>query len=92
MGMNKLPNIHPGEILLKDFLEPKGLSKNALANRIGVPATRIGDITSDHQGITGDTDIRLSRHFGTTEGYCCGCKTLTTLKQHAGKWRRRSGA
>ena len=69
MGMNKLPNIHPGEILLKDFLEPKGLSKNALANRIGVPATRIGDITSDHQGITGDTDIRLSRHFGTTEGY-----------------------
>lgn len=66
---NKLPNIHPGEILLEDFMKPNGLTKNALATRIGVPATRIGEITLKRRGITGDTDIRLSRYFGTTEGY-----------------------
>ncbi|HAA44765.1 MAG: XRE family plasmid maintenance system antidote protein [Halomonas sp. 54_146] len=65
----RLPNIHPGEILWEDFMEPKGLTKRALAEAIGVPSTRVGDITLGRRGITADTDIRLSRYFGTTEGY-----------------------
>ncbi|MDY8110278.1 HigA family addiction module antitoxin [Fulvimarina sp. 2208YS6-2-32] len=68
--MNELiTNVHPGEILLEDFLEPMGLTKNALATAIGVPATRIGDLTRGRRAITADTDLRLSRYFGTSEGY-----------------------
>ncbi len=65
----RLPNIHPGEILLEDFIEPMGLTKNALATAIGVPATRIGEITRGARSVTADTDLRLSRYFGTSEGY-----------------------
>lgn len=65
----KLPNVHPGEILWEDFMEPSGLTKRGLADAIGVPATRIGEITRGRRGITADTDLRLSRYFGTTEGY-----------------------
>lgn len=64
-----LPNIHPGDILLEDFIEPMGLTKNALATAIGVPATRIGEITRGTRAITADTDLRLSRYLGTSEGY-----------------------
>ncbi|WP_018936353.1 MULTISPECIES: HigA family addiction module antitoxin [unclassified Thioalkalivibrio] len=66
---DKLPNVHPGEILWEDFMVPAGLTKRALADAIGVPATRIGDITLGRRGITAETDLRLSRYFGTTEGY-----------------------
>lgn len=65
----KLPNVHPGEILMEDFMEPMGLSKNGLAKAIDVPATRIGELTRGRRRITGDTDLRLSRYFGTSEGY-----------------------
>lgn len=67
--MAKLPNIHPGEILYEDFMQPMGLSKNALAKQMGVPATRIGDITLGRRAITADTDLRLAKVFGTSEGY-----------------------
>lgn len=50
-------------------MQPAGMTKNALAVKLGVPASRIGDITLGRRGITGDTAIRLSRHFGTTEDY-----------------------
>ncbi|NLC21660.1 MAG: HigA family addiction module antidote protein [Halomonadaceae bacterium] len=69
IATERLPNIHPGDILLEDFIEPMGLTKNALANAIGVPATRIGEITRGARAITADTDLRLSRYFGTSEGY-----------------------
>lgn len=65
----RLPNVHPGEILLEDFIKPLGLTKNGLASAIGVPATRIGEITRGKRAITADTDLRLSRFFGTSEGY-----------------------
>lgn len=64
-----LPNVHPGDILLEDFIEAMGLTKNALATAIDVPATRIGEITRGTRAITADTDLRLSRYFGTSEGY-----------------------
>ncbi|WP_445003034.1 HigA family addiction module antitoxin [Halomonas mongoliensis] len=67
--VDRLPNVHPGEILLEDFIEPLGLTKNALANALGVPATRVGEITRGKRAITADTDLRLSRFLGTSEGY-----------------------
>lgn len=65
----RIDNVHPGEILLEDFIEPMGLTKNALATALGVPATRVGEIVRGSRAISADTDIRLSRYFGTSEGY-----------------------
>lgn len=76
-----LPNIHPGEILLEDFIEPLGLTKNALATAIDVSATRIGDIVRGDRGITADTDLRLSRFFGTSEGYWLALQVAYDLEQ-----------
>ncbi|MEL7965960.1 HigA family addiction module antitoxin [Vreelandella neptunia] len=67
--MAKLPNIHPGEILYEAFMQPMALSKNALAKQMCVPATRIGEITLGRRAITADTDLRLAKIFGTSEGY-----------------------
>jgi addiction module HigA family antidote len=57
---------HPGEVLKEDFLVPNGLSQHALAMRIRVPATRIGDIVHGRRAITPDTALRLARFFGTS--------------------------
>jgi len=64
-----LKNPHPGEILQEEFLEPLGLSQNALAQAIGVPANRINEITRGRRGITADTDLRLARFFRLSEGF-----------------------
>lgn len=64
-----LNNPHPGEILQEEFLEPLGLSQNALAQAIGVPANRINEIIRGRRGITADTDLRLARFFKLSEGY-----------------------
>ncbi len=57
------PPIHPGEMLREEFLVPMGLSSNALAMAIGVPATRIGEIVHERRGISADTALRLGRYF-----------------------------
>lgn len=64
-----LNNPHPGEILQEEFLEPLGLSQNALAQAIGVPSNRISELVRGRRGITADTDLRLGRYFGLSEGY-----------------------
>lgn len=64
-----LDNPHAGIILQEEFLEPLGLSQNALAQAIGVPANRINEIIRGRRGITADTDLRLARFFGMSEGY-----------------------
>ena len=61
-----LKPIHPGEVLLKDFLEPLKLSQNEPARQIGVPPRRINEIVLGKRGITADTAMRLSRFFGTS--------------------------
>lgn len=61
---NKMRPIHPGEILLEDFLIPLGMSANALAMALHVPAPRINDIVRERRAITPDTAIRLARYFG----------------------------
>lgn len=57
-------SVHPGEVLREDFLAPIGLSVNALALALGVPATRIHEIVKERRGITADTAFRLARYFG----------------------------
>ncbi len=64
-----IENPHAGVILQEEFLEPLGLSQNALAQAIGVPANRINEIIRGRRGITADTDLRLARFFGMSEGY-----------------------
>jgi len=67
--MTKLRPITPGEILMEEFLKPMGLSQYRLAKEIGVPAQRIGDIVAGKRTITADTDLRLCRFFGLSNGY-----------------------
>ncbi len=65
-GKDRLPPIHPGEILREEFLVPLGMSAHALALALRVPATRINDIVNEKRGVTVDTALRLARYFGTT--------------------------
>ena len=62
----RLAPVHPGEVLSEEFLIPLGLSSNALAKRIGVPANRVSMIAAGKRGITGDTALRFAEAFGTT--------------------------
>jgi addiction module HigA family antidote len=67
--MKKLNPIPPGEILLEEFLKPMGLSQYRLAKEINVPAQRISAIVNGKRAITADTDLRLCRFFGLSNGY-----------------------
>lgn len=67
--MRELPPIHPGEILLEEFLKPLELSQYALAKAIGVPPRRINEIVHGNRAITADTDLRLCRYFRLSDGY-----------------------
>jgi addiction module HigA family antidote len=64
-----LPNPHPGEILAEEFLEPMELSQTALARALGVPPRRINEIVLGKRAITADTDLRLARYFGLSDGF-----------------------
>ena len=70
--MNRLPNIHPGEILREEFLKPMGISQYRLAKAISVPAMRISKICAGKRSVTADTALRFSRAFGTTPGFWLG--------------------
>lgn len=63
---DRMPPLHPGEMLREEFMVPLGLSANALALALRVPATRIGEIVKERRGITADTALRLGRYFGMT--------------------------
>ena len=65
----RLPNIHPGEVLYEEFLEPLGISRYKLAKAIGVTPMRISEICAGKRAVTVDTALRLSRAFGTTPGF-----------------------
>jgi len=62
--------IHPGEILREEYLEPTGMSVNALSKALRVPATRMNEIVRENRGITADTAMRLARYFNTSERFC----------------------
>ncbi len=67
--MPKLKPVTPGELLLEEFLRPMGISQYRLAKEIGVPAQRIGEIVAGRRSVTADTDLRLCRFFGLSNGY-----------------------
>lgn len=67
--MGKLNPVTPGELLSEEFLKPLGITQYRLAKEIGVPAQRVGDIVAGKRAITADTDLRLCRFFGLSNGY-----------------------
>ena len=69
MSDSVIKNPHAGEILKCEFLDELGMSQNALAHAINVPPNRIHAIVNGNRGITADTDLRLCRYFGLSEGY-----------------------
>lgn len=76
-----LSNPHPGEILLKDFMEPVGLSQNALARAVRVPPRRINELVQGKRAVSADTDLRLARYFGVSEGFFLGLQADYDLMQ-----------
>ena len=81
MAKNQLPNIHPGEVLEQEFLQPLGVSRYRLAKDIGVPATRIGEICAGRRAITADTALRLARYFGTSAKFWLGLQEDYDLEE-----------
>ena len=77
----KLPNVHPGEVLLEEFLEPTGISQNRLARAIGVPPRRVNEIVLGKRSITPDTALRLSRFFGTSSRFWLGLQMDYDLEE-----------
>lgn len=76
-----LPNPHPGEILLEEFLRPLEVSQNALARAVHVPPRRLNEIVLGKRAITADTDLRLARYFGMSEGFFLGLQADYDLKE-----------
>lgn len=70
--METLDNIHPGEVLLEEFLEPMGISAYRLAKETGIPQTRISEIIKGRRRVTADTALRFSKYFGTTPKFWLG--------------------
>ena len=75
MAEEKLHPVHPGEVLLEEFLKPMGMSQNRLALNIGVPPRRINEIVLEKRRITADTALRLSRYFRTSPQFWLGLQT-----------------
>ncbi len=80
MARKKAPPIHPGEILLEEYLEPLGISQYRLAKEISVPARRINEIVHGKRSITADTALRLARYFGTSERFWLNLQTHYDLE------------
>lgn len=76
-----LPNIHPGEVLLEEFLKPLGLSQNRVAREIGVPPRRVNEIVLAKRAITPDTALRFARYFGNSERFWLGLQTDYDLEE-----------
>ena len=79
--MKNLPNIHPDEVLLEEFLTPMGISQNTLAGAAGVPPRRINEIVLGKRGVTADTAVRLAAALGTSERFWLGLQADYDLEQ-----------
>ena len=80
MVQEKMPPIHPGEILLEEFLQPLSLSQYRLAKDISVPSRRINEIVHGKRAITADTALRLARYFDTTDRFWINIQTRYDLE------------
>lgn len=86
--MAKLPNIHPGEILLEEFLKPMEISQNKIARAIGVSPRRINEIVQAKRAVTADTALRLAKYFGMSESFWMGLQAdydLENVRKDLGK-------
>ena len=79
--VKRLRNIHPGEVLAKEFLDPLGISAYRLAKDVRVPITRVAEIVRGRRGITADTALRLSRYFGTSAKFWMGLQEDYDLEE-----------
>ncbi len=79
--MDTLKNVHPGEILIEDFLRPMEISQTRLAQSIGVPPRRINEIVLGKRGITADTALRLAKVFGTSVQFWMGLQDEYELRE-----------
>ena len=77
---DRMPALHPGEVLREEFLAPLGMSANALAIALRVPATRISEIVNERRGITADTALRLSHYFRMTPQFWMGLQSQYDLE------------
>jgi addiction module HigA family antidote len=89
MARKAHPPIHPGEILLEEFLEPMELSQYRLAKDISVPARRINEIVHGKRGVTADTALRLARYFDTSERFWMNLQMRYDLEVEKGRLRGR---
>ncbi|HEX2252051.1 MAG TPA: HigA family addiction module antitoxin [Thermoanaerobaculia bacterium] len=78
---DRLPNIHPGEVLLEEFLKPLGMSQNRLARDLRVPPRRVNQIVLGQRAVTPDTALRLARYFGTSERFRLGLQMDFDLEE-----------
>jgi addiction module HigA family antidote len=79
--MKKLPNIHPGEVLLEEFLTPLGISQNAVARAADLPPRRINEIVLGNRGVSSDTAVRLAAVLGTSERFWLGLQADYDLEE-----------
>ncbi len=89
MSKQKLPPIHPGEILMEEFLKPMGISQYKLAKDISVPARRVNEIVQGKRSITPDTALRLSRFFGLSERFWINLQTRYDLEMEKDRLKDR---
>lgn len=81
--METLPNIHPGEILLEEFLEPLGISAYRLSKATGMPQTRISQILKGTRSVTADTSLRLAKYFGNSPQFWLGLQHDYDLEEES---------
>jgi antitoxin HigA-1 len=81
MSRNGMRPVHPGEILREDYLAELGISANALAKALHVPAPRVNEIVRERRGITADTALRLGRYFGTTPQFWLNLQSAYDLRR-----------
>mgnify|MGYP006276073131 FL=1 len=79
--MGELPNIHPGEVLKEEFLEPMSISAYRLAKDTGIPQTRVGDIIHGRRRVTADTALRLGKYFGVSARFWLGLQDDYDLEE-----------
>jgi addiction module HigA family antidote len=88
MTKEKLNPVHPGEILMEEFLKPMGISQNKIARAIGVPPRRINEIVLEKRSISADTALRLAQYFGTSAKFWMGLQSdydLDITKEKVGQ-------
>jgi len=82
--MEKLPNVHPGEVLLEEFLKPMAISADRLSKDLHIPQTRVSEILKKNRRVTADTALRLSKYFGTTPKFWLGLQDDYDIEEAIG--------